>query len=197
MTREEFISLIRYPEKLTEKHIFDLKNLTDEYPYFVLARVLYAKSLKESNNIHYGANAKRTTLHAPNRRRLYFYLHPEQKETGEVKQTERPQKTFAGEYFDMMEIIEKKGGNQKQSLKKLAERLKAAREMTSEKQPPVDRKPKSVEYTEKQAKILIQEKKYTEAHEILKALNLNNPKKSTYFADQIRFLEKIIINTKK
>ena len=197
MTHEEFISLVRYPEKLTEKHIFDLKNLTDEYPYFVQARVLYAKALKKSNNIHYGVNAKRTTLHTPDRRRLYFYLHPEQKETGEVKQTERPQKTFAGEYFDMMEIIEKKGGNQKQSLKKLAERLKAAREMTSGKQPLVDRKPKTVEYTEKQAKILIQEKKYTEAYEILKALNLNNPKKSTYFADQIRFLEKIIINTKK
>jgi hypothetical protein len=197
MTREEFISLVRYPKKLTEKHIFDLKNLTDEYPYFVQARVLYAKALKDSNNIHHGVHAKRATLHTSDRRRLYFYLHPEQNETGEVKQPERSQKTSAGEYFDMIEIIEKKGGDQKQSLKELAERLKAAREIASVEQPPVDRKPKNVEYTEEQAKILIREKKYTEAYEILKALNLNNPKKSAYFADQIRFLEKIIINKKK
>jgi len=31
----------------------------------------------------------------------------------------------------------------------------------------------------------------------LRALNLNNPKKSVYFADQIRFLEKVIANSKK
>ena len=50
---------------------------------------------------------------------------------------------------------------------------------------------------EAKSKILISERKYTEAIEILKRLNLNNPKKSVYFADQIRFLEKIIANTQK
>ena len=39
--------------------------------------------------------------------------------------------------------------------------------------------------------------KYEEALVILNELNLNNPKKSIYFADQIRFLEKVIANTKK
>ena len=34
------------------------------------------------------------------------------------------------------------------------------------------------------------------ALEIIKRLNLNNPKKNAYFADQIRFLEKLIINNK-
>ena len=197
MTHEEFISLVRYPEKLMEKHIPELRSLVDDFPYFVQARMLYVKMLKESNNIHYGTHSKRTALHTPDRRRLYFYLHPELNENSGTKQTKHPQKTSAGEYFDMMEIIEKKGGNEKQSLKELAERLKAAREITSGESPHVNQKPKSVEYTEEHAKILIQEKKYAEACEILKALNLNNPKKSTYFADQIRFLEKIIINTKK
>ena len=42
---------------------------------------------------------------------------------------------------------------------------------------------------------LIRERKYPEAIEILKQLNLINPKKSIYFADQIRFLEKIIANS--
>ncbi|MBP1664023.1 MAG: hypothetical protein H6Q19_1163, partial [Bacteroidetes bacterium] len=107
-------------------------------------------------------------------------------------------------------------------LRLLAERLKAAREMlqpnNSEKETKtviadsvnVEISPdltieikdhitdklsgKSPEELELEAKKHIKEKKYKEALEILKELNFNNPKKSIYFADQIRFLEKIIQN---
>ncbi len=51
--------------------------------------------------------------------------------------------------------------------------------------------------SENAVKILIKEQKYEDAIDILRKLNLINPKKSVYFADQIRFLEKIIANTKK
>ena len=197
MTHEEFISLIRRSETPAEKHIPDLKNLIDGFPYFIQARMLYVKTLKETNNIHFGVHSKRMALHAPNRRGLYFYLYPDQDENQRTKSTERPQKESAGEYFDMIDVVERKGGDEKQSLKELAERLKAAREMISDGQPSKKTKPKPEEFTEEQAKIFIREKKYLEAYEILKVLNLNNPKKSSYFADQIRFLEKIITNTHK
>ena len=39
------------------------------------------------------------------------------------------------------------------------------------------------------------EENYSKALEIIKRLNLNYPKKNVYFADQIRFLEKLIINS--
>ena len=52
-------------------------------------------------------------------------------------------------------------------------------------------------YTETLARIYIKQGKYQKALEIIKRLNLNNPKKSVYFADQIRFLEKLIINNNK
>jgi hypothetical protein len=52
-------------------------------------------------------------------------------------------------------------------------------------------------YTETLARIYIKQGKYSKALEIIKRLNLNNPKKSVYFADQIRFLEKLIINNNK
>jgi len=55
----------------------------------------------------------------------------------------------------------------------------------------------TLEITESNAKKLIIAHKYKDAIEILRALNLNNPKKSVYFADQIRFLEKVIANSKK
>ncbi|MDR1518500.1 MAG: tetratricopeptide repeat protein [Dysgonamonadaceae bacterium] len=50
--------------------------------------------------------------------------------------------------------------------------------------------------TETLAHIYIKQQKYEQALTIIKQLSLNFPKKSIYFADQIRFLEYLIINEK-
>ena len=50
-------------------------------------------------------------------------------------------------------------------------------------------------YTETLAKIYIKQGRYSQALEIIKRLNLDNPKKNSYFADQIRFLEKLVANS--
>ncbi|MCC8188576.1 MAG: tetratricopeptide repeat protein [Bacteroides sp.] len=50
-------------------------------------------------------------------------------------------------------------------------------------------------FTETLAKIYVRQKRYSKALEIIKKLSLKYPKKNAYFADQIRFLEKLIINT--
>lgn len=51
-------------------------------------------------------------------------------------------------------------------------------------------------FTETLARIYIKQGQYSKALEIIKRINLNYPKKNVYFADQIRFLEKLIINNK-
>ncbi len=51
-------------------------------------------------------------------------------------------------------------------------------------------------FTETLARIYIKQQRYEKALEIIRKLSLKYPKKNTYFADQIRFLEKLIINTK-
>ena len=48
--------------------------------------------------------------------------------------------------------------------------------------------------SESLAKIFIKQGRYERAHEIISGLNLKFPKKSAYFADQLRFLQKLIIN---
>ncbi|MBR6375142.1 MAG: tetratricopeptide repeat protein [Alloprevotella sp.] len=48
--------------------------------------------------------------------------------------------------------------------------------------------------TETLAKIYIKQGRYEKASEILRRINFNYPKKNIYFADQIRFLEKLIVN---
>ena len=115
---------------------------------------------------------------------------------------------------------------QKQSLQQLAAQLKAARlarqnrhetqdtrhkmRETSDKSEsptnptgqtsptsPTNNSQFSEEFTEENAKKLIREQKYSEAIEILRAISLNNPKKSANFALQIKFLETIINNHNK
>lgn len=51
-------------------------------------------------------------------------------------------------------------------------------------------------YSESLAKICIQQGRYDRAIEIITQIHLNNPRKSAYFADQIRFLQKLAINNK-
>jgi hypothetical protein len=218
MTHDDLISIVRQPENVNADYEADLKELVDRYPYFVTTRVLYVKALQQSHSIHYASNLKIASIYCSSRRWFYFYLHPEKMLSNEPYQHNKNGKS-SGDYFDMINRIESDGGDSKQSLKNLAERLKAAREMVQmpiiqsiekpiiqniEKLNPVfnsispDLSIKNAEeISENNAKKLIKAHKYAEAIEILRALNLNNPKKSVYFADQIRFLEKVISNSKK
>ena len=52
-------------------------------------------------------------------------------------------------------------------------------------------------FTETLARIYIKQGRYSKALEIIRRLSLENPKKNAYFADQIRFLEKLVINNNK
>jgi hypothetical protein len=52
-------------------------------------------------------------------------------------------------------------------------------------------------FTETLAKIYVKQQRYSKALEIITRLNLKYPEKNAYFADQIRFLEKLIINSKQ
>lgn len=51
--------------------------------------------------------------------------------------------------------------------------------------------------SESLAKIYIKQRRYSKAYEIIHNLSLNFPEKSIYFADQLRFLQKLIIITQK
>lgn len=217
MTYDDFVKYLRQPETLISVPEKELKELAEKYPYFKLAKWLYLKSLYLSNSIYQGQELKKTALYASNRRNLYYYIHPDELNVNEpfVLRNES-----TGGYFDMLNRLDSNGENNRLSLQSLAEKLRAAREsLKSEPESKSESKEKPVfehkvfirevpvkftekvqevimgetfEENEKRAKQLIREKKYSEAIEILEGLNLINPKKSIYFADQIRFLKKII-----
>lgn len=52
--------------------------------------------------------------------------------------------------------------------------------------------PSDSSLSESLAKIFVKQGRYERAYEIISGLSLNNPKKSIYFADQMRFLQKLI-----
>jgi hypothetical protein len=230
MTQKEFIILIKNPENIGNQHLSDLKEMIEQFPYFAPARILYLKLLQQSNSLHFPVNLKSAAIYCSSRRWLYYYLYPEKLTSKEPYRPERIGKS-AGDYFDMLDVVENAGGNAKQTLKNLAERLKLARVMVVETgsktstintqiiedekiiKPevnlPLEIKPEirpiqsdyflteELVISEQNVKELVSKKKYSDAIVILKQLNLNNPKKSVYFADQIRFLEKVIANSKK
>lgn len=50
--------------------------------------------------------------------------------------------------------------------------------------------------SESLAQIYIRQRKFEKAYDIILGLSLNNPEKSIYFADQLRFLRKLMLNSK-
>lgn len=85
-------------------------------------------------------------------------------------------------------------------LKPLEERTEEGEEEHPEEDEPEDVHQEEDEddscFTETLAKIYVKQQRYSKALEIIKKLSLKYPKKNAYFADQIRFLEKLIINAK-
>ena len=220
MTHEEFISIVKSPASVSSKNIDDLKEMIGFYPYFVQPRLLLAKAAHDAKSIHAQKYIDRASIYCADRRWLFYYLYPEKNIEQRYKIDRIPK--YSGNYFDLINTVEAQGGDARQSLKNLAERLKSARVVAvkhvettkntfekplsnresvhipipdyfSEKVSPTN---VNAQISEENLKKCIHDKKYAEAIEILKKLNLINPKKSIYFADQIRFLERIIANSK-
>lgn len=203
MTYENYISYIEHPESIQEEQVAELKELVEKYPYFGVAHWLYLKALKNSNNIFFASELSKTSLFCQDKKNLYFYIHPE-----EVKTIHSRGKSGRdGSYFDMIENFDNKDEQGRQSLKSLAARLKAARESynadvkiskesiegaNNHKETEGEFIHKSFDSLEEMAKKYVVSKNYAQALKILNYLNLNNPKKSIYFADQINFLEKVL-----
>lgn len=73
----------------------------------------------------------------------------------------------------------------------------APKQQTTDASPQTEKRAEESALTESFARILIKNGNYRKALEIMTELNLKNSKKNIYFADQIRFLKKLIVIAKQ
>ncbi len=220
MTHEEFIGFVNHPDTLTVEQLVVLKEMVERYPYFVPARLLLLKLYQSQQEIHFESEARKASMYVHDRRWLYYFLYPEYK----LSQTPIPREVgrkSSGDYFDLMHSVGLEGEESKHLLSDLVTKLKSARMMMTDDQAQAsndqnlkttirqkslaqgddtemtsNKEQEEFENLSLQIKKLIAQHRYQDAIDILEAYNLNNPKKSVYFADQIRFLKKVIAISK-
>lgn len=213
MNKNDINNFLNNPELVTNASKDELRRLIEAYPYCEVTYWIYLRLLYIHDDAIFEDELMKYGLYISNRRLFYNYLTFENtKEQNNLPiETEQtivlPVQT--PDYFAL-----EQNQTQKQSLQQLAEQLKKAR-LAKQKQTPQDnlqttdnqtiktdadenkKTSEIVQKTEDDAKKLIKEQKYLEAIEILRAISLNNPKKSANFALQIKFLETIINNHNK
>ena len=75
MQKEEFYNLLKNPGNLNKTGIDKLRVLTEEYPYFQWAQMLYLKHLKEISSPEFNNVLKKVAVSVPDRKQLYRFIN--------------------------------------------------------------------------------------------------------------------------
>jgi hypothetical protein len=263
MDATELYQLMENPSLLTKDTLPKLKQLTEDYPYFHTAKILYLKNLAVLNAVNFRAELEKMAIYISDRKKLFtliegthyglntqtkkaeavgaddsfslvdtflsFHAPPgETTPSGETTPPDSPipfRPSASTDYLYWMdlggtaentddgnspklkdqELIDSFLEEDKQRIpgKGLQSVDDDASDYIEEPEEPENGKdappPRDEDayFTETLARIYIRQKRYEKALQIIKNLSLKYPEKNVYFADQIRFLEKLIINTKK
>lgn len=74
MNRNQFISFMDNPDKLSGNDGILLAELLKSFPYFQTAHLLYAKSLHNEHSVHYNTQLKTTATFATDRKVLHYLI---------------------------------------------------------------------------------------------------------------------------
>ena len=191
MTTAELNHYIAHPEQLNKSTLSDIQQLADMYPYCATFTILYAKNLWNVNDLRFKAFVQKAALSTYHRDVLQQLMaipavavndEPTPYQLAELPE-EEPIKPLK-----QQDLIDKFiASNPKIHLSDKFEYEEPQNLTQNEVSESV--------FTESLAKIYIKQGQYEKALHIFEKLNLKYPEKNTYFADQIRFLTKIIQNS--
>lgn len=234
--------LIKHPETLNLKTIYELRKLIATYPYYQPARLLLLKNLYLLHDPTFEQELKNSSIFFTDRSILFdtfesVYYQNEKSKTiiEDNKKDENLTDSLIDNYLDQVpddSSIDKNDNTRKpnsvdatidyvaylletensesqkqtpelkgQSLiddfiNKEGKKITLSEDTTDELADNPHEETIETEYfTETLARIYIKQQRYSKALEIIKKLNLEYPKKNSYFASQIRFLEKLVINS--
>ncbi|HIP47998.1 MAG TPA: hypothetical protein EYG92_03415 [Lutibacter sp.] len=74
MNTKNFIEIISKPVHLKNEQIFELEEITQSFPYFQAAKVLYLKGLKNQNSYKYNEYLRVVAAHTSDRSVLFHYI---------------------------------------------------------------------------------------------------------------------------
>lgn len=211
MTKRELYQLLYTPDLITAEHIAPLERLTESYPYCSSFIVLYLYALAKTEDVRYSAELKRLVAYLPHRERLYDMINglsksapvgaaPQAREDGfSLIDSFLEDARSMGEdlpldlHYDASEHSDyfAKEAKHPVDVEEIATPIPGQSLAT----PPTEPSPSEQDlFTETLARIYIQQGKYERAHSILTTLHLQYPQKNRYFAEQIRYLERLIKN---
>ena len=200
MTTAELNHYIAHPEYLDKSTLADMQQLAEMYPYCATFSILYAKNLANVNDLQFNAYLQKAALSAYHRDTLQQLIEKPAVQVTKLNNTSTSSVTESYQLPDLPEEEETSKPFKQQALidKFIANNPKI---QFSDKfeyenpQPNLESEASESIFTESLAKIYIKQGQYEKALHIFEKLNLKYPEKNSYFADQIRFLTKIIQNS--
>jgi tetratricopeptide (TPR) repeat protein len=185
------------PEKLDTDSLPEIKQLTENYPFFQAAWMLYLKNLKNIDSPDFETELNRVAVRIADRKKLYEWLNRSAKKTipDEVfENTFQPLDFFADISFP--EGPKMKGADLIDNFIATQPTLKLRNQPTEEAYDFLEESVSESDeiITEAYANILFQQKNYRKAIECFEKLSLKYPEKNIYFAARIEEISKILNN---
>ena len=219
MTRDELYAYLADPKRLTAETLEPIRALYESYPYCAPFAFLYLYNLSLTGDVRYASELRRLSVLLPDREQL-FRLVEGDRPAFVAPPVEEPAEADAFDLIDhfldgvrtsgedLPEVLHYEGGgeggdyfageaNEPLSPDGLSDLLDASPAQSAPAVAPPSEEPAPEELlSETLSKIYIQQQHYDKALRIIRSLSLNYPEKNRFFADQIRFLERLIENNK-
>ena len=218
MNKTSIISLIEETENINKEDNISLKNITDKYPFFSIGHILYAKGLLNTESLLYNQQLKRSSLYALNRQKLFTIISEnskkkdisEEKQENNLKGKTKSKKLNIGtpikfqeedeySFSEWMKITKIKKIKRKDSMELIDDFLDKNPTIVAKKNnffsPHKTAKSSLTEnndlVTETLAKVYLEQGHFNKAIESYKKLSLKYPKKSSFFANQIKLINQL------
>jgi tetratricopeptide (TPR) repeat protein len=198
MQKEQFYTLLENPGKLNQETLAELKKLTEKFPWFQTARLLYIKNLQITGSPDFDTELKTTAPLIADRKQLYRILHPE---TGKSNSNLNVGDHLSAPSEYMMEesdqhiqgnnLIDKFLSGQPGPIKKGGKPQEDTPENFDNEIIEKSVSESDELITETLANLYIEQKKYDKALDAFQKLSLKYPEKSVYFASRIEEIEKL------
>ncbi len=183
MVLEDYIALLEAPDSISSEDVADLQAMLSYAPYCQSANILLAYAMFKGHDTSFSTFLPKAVLHAPAPREAWYILHPKAIVRKAVMHSQ-------GDYFSFVNHMQQVAAQTGTSFLELAQKFQESRQGMLQQQE--EQKSEIIEILPEEKVTLIKNDPILQNLIALRDENLRNPKKSIYFADQIRFLDKAI-----